>query len=141
MTSFGHFYLDNEKDIIMDLFMQKEELFYVLKTPNHHTGNLITNLAKLCDLPLTDDENGLKQIEGKIPCYIDAQNRRIYIFRMGNTKVANIFPDGTIEMKASIPSISKTLMSQTKDYRLDISKTIIKTYIPEEYKFRADLHT
>ncbi len=141
MTSFGHFYLDNEKDIIVDLFMQKEELFYVLKTPNHHTGNLITNLAKLCDLPLTDDENGLKQIEGKIPCYIDAQNRRIYIFRMGNTKVANIFPDGTIEMKASIPSISKTLMSQTKDYRLDISKTIIKTYIPEEYKFRADLHT
>ncbi len=141
MTPFGHFYLDNEKDIIVDLFLNKEELFYVLKTPNHHTGNLITNLAKLCDLPLSYGKDGLKQIEGKIPCYIDAKNNRIYIFRLGNTKVANIFPDGKVEMKASIPSISKTLMSQTKDYHLDIAKTIIKTYIPEEYKFRADLHT
>ena len=44
-------------------------------------------------------------------------------------------------MKASIPSIAKTLMSQTRDYRFDISKTIFKTYIRREYKFRADLHT
>ena len=44
-------------------------------------------------------------------------------------------------MKASVPAISKTLMSQTKDYRLDIKKTIVKTYIRSECKFRTDLHT
>ena len=138
---FQRFYLDKEKDIIVDLFWQGEELSYVLKTPNHRTGNLINNLAKLCDLPITQDEKGLKIIEGTVPCYIDGYNRTIYIFRLGNTKVANIFPDGTIEMKANIPAISKTLMSQTKDYRLDIKKSIIKTFIFRDCKFRTDLHT
>lgn len=141
MAYFGQFYLDEEKDIIVDLDMDQGELSYTLKTPNHHSGNLITNLAKLCGLPLSEDENGLKVIRGSVPCYIDAQNREIYIFRLGGTKTANIFPDGTIEMKASIPAISKTLMSQTKDYQLDIQRTIIKSYIPREYKFRTDLHT
>ena len=141
MAYFGQFYLDEEKDIIVDLDMDQGELSYTLKTPNHHTGNLITNLAGLCDLPLSEDENGLKVIRGKVPCYIDAQNREIYIFRLGGTKTANIFSDGTIEMKASIPAVSKTLMSQTKDYRLDIQRTVIKSYIPREYKFRTDLHT
>lgn len=32
-------------------------------------------------------------------------------------------------------------MSQTKDYRLDKMKTLVKTYIRREYKFRTDLHT
>ena len=44
-------------------------------------------------------------------------------------------------MKAALPAISKTLMSQTRDYRMDISKTIFKTYIPREFKFHSDLHT
>ena len=138
---FGRFYLDKEKDMIVDLFLDGEEMSYILRTPNHRTGNLITNLAKLCDLPVTFDEKGLKVIEGILPCYIDGYNRTIYIFRLGNTKIANIFPDGWIELKASIPAISKTLMSQTKDYRLDIKRTIIKTWIPKECKFRTDLHT
>lgn len=138
---FRRFYLDREKDMIVDLFRENDDLFYILKTPNHGTGNLITNLAKLCDLPVSFDANGLKIVEGKVPCYIDGYNRKIYIFRLGNTKVANIFPDGTIEMKASVPAISKTLMSQTKDYRLDIKKTIVKTFIFNECKFRTDLHT
>ena len=60
---------------------------------------------------------------------------------MGNTKIANIFPDGRVELKASIPAISKTLMSQTKDYRLGEEKTIVKTYILRNCKFRTDLHT
>ena len=140
-TYFSSFCLDREKDIIVDLYCEDEDLFYVLRTPNHGTGNLITYLTGLCDLPVSFDENGLKIIEGKLPCYIDGYNRQLWIFRLGNTKVANIFPDGTVEMKASVPAISKTLMSQTKDYHLDIKKTIVKTYIERSSKFRTDLHT
>ena len=138
---YGCFYLDKEKDLIVSLYKDGEEMSYVLSTPNHNSGNLIRNLAKLCDLPLSYDDNGLLVIRGRVPCYITAYNEEIYIFRLGGTKVANIYPDGRIEMKASIPSLSKTLMSQTKDYQLDIAKTIIKTYIFRECKFRTDLHT
>ena len=141
MSFFGRFYLDKEKDIIVDLYREGEELAYVLRTPNHNTGNLITNLARLCELPLSFDERGLKVIRGSVPAYIDGDNRKLYIFRMGNTKIANIFPDGSVEMKASVPSISKALMSQTKDYRLGVEKTIVKTYIFSDCKFRTDLHT
>ena len=46
MRPFGVFYLDREKDIIVELFMDSaEELHYILRTPNHGTGNLISNLA------------------------------------------------------------------------------------------------
>lgn len=141
MGYFGRFYLDKEKDIIVDLSMEGGKLTYVLWTPNHNTGNLITNLAKLCELPLDFDRQGLKIIRGTVPCYVDGNNRKLYIFRMGNTKIANIFPDGSVEMKASIPAISKALMSQTKDYRLPVAKTIVKTYIFEDCKFHTDLHT
>lgn len=141
MTYFTCFFLDNEKDIIVNLYMDLDRMFYMLETPNYSTGNLIRNLAKLCDLPLSKNEEGRLVIRGEVPCYIDADNREVYIFRLGNTKCANIYPDGRIEMKAAIPAISKTLMSQTRDYRLDISKTIFKTYIRKELKFRADLHT
>ncbi|MBR0092729.1 MAG: adenosine deaminase [Lachnospiraceae bacterium] len=140
---FQRFYLDQEKDIIVDLYEtgDKDALFYRLRTPNHHSGNLITNLAGLCALPLSFDDQGLKIIEGEIPAYIDAYNRTIYIFRLGDTKVANIFPDGTVEMKAHVPAIAKTLMSQTKDYRLGLKRTIVKSFILQKCKFRADLHT
>ena len=141
MSYFGQFYLDKEKDIVVELDRDGAELRYVLRTPNHHSGNLITNLAKLCRLPISFDEKGLKVIRGTVPRYVDGQNRELYIFRLGNTKVANIWPDGTIELKASIPAISKTLMSQTKDYQLDEVRTIVKTYIRSECKFRTDLHT
>ena len=69
MKQFGGFYLDNEKDIIVDLFLQDEKLFYTLRTPNHGTGNLIRNLAKLCDLPLKKDENEMLYISGQVPSY------------------------------------------------------------------------
>ena len=141
MEPFGHFYLDKEKDIIAELFREGEELYFVLRTPNHGTGNLITNLAVLCRLPLEKDEDGMLIIRGKLPSYIDGKNRMLYVFRLLDTKIANIYPDGTIERKASIPAIAKTLMSQTKDYRLDFRKTVIKTYIIRECKFRTDLHT
>ncbi|MBQ8955044.1 MAG: adenosine deaminase [Clostridia bacterium] len=141
MIFFQQFCLDREKDIVVDLYMEGERLFHVIRTPNHHTGNLISNLARLCDLQTTQDENGLKVIRGEIPGYFDGDNRRMYILRLGNTKIANIYPDGKVELKASIPAISKTLMSQTKDYRLGVEKTIVKTYIRGDCKFRTDLHT
>ena len=141
MIAFGQFYLDREKDIAVDLSMEGDRLFYVIRTPNHHSGNLITNLARLCRLVPTTDENGLKVIRGEVPCYFDGDNRRMYILRLGNTKIANICPDGKVELKASIPAISKTLMSQTKDYRLGEEKTIVKTYIRSDCKFHTDLHT
>ena len=141
MIFFQQFYLDKEKDIAVDLRMEEDRLFYTIRTPNHHSGNLITNLAKLCGLKTEEDENGLKVIRGEIPCYYDGDNRKMYILRLGNTKIANIFPDGRVEMKASIPAISKTLMSQTRDYKLGVAKTIVKTYILGECKFRTDLHT
>ena len=141
MADFGKFYLDKEKDVIIELDMTKEGLFYTLRTPNHAKGNLITNLANLCSLPLCTGDDGLKVIKGEVPCYVDERNREVYVLRLADTKVANIYPDGEIERKAYIPAISKTLMSQTKDYRLDARKTLVKTYIRREYKFRTDLHT
>lgn len=134
-------FLDNEKDMIVSLFREGTRLYYELETPNHHTGNLIRNFARLCGLPLSRNEKGLQVIRGEIPCYVDGQNQEVYILRFADTKVANIYADGRIEMKASVPAISKTLMSQTKDYRLDASKTIFKTYLLRDVKFRTDLHT
>ncbi len=141
MIFFQTFYLDREKDLAVDLYMQGEHLHYVIRTPSHRTGNLITNLARLCRLETSLDENGLKVIRGEIPCYCNGDNEQMYILRLGNTKIANIYPDGRVERKASIPAISKTLMSQTKDYRLGVEKTIVKTYILSSCKFRTDLHT
>ena len=152
MTYFTCFFLDSEKDIIVNLYQDLDHLYYKLVTPNHKSGNLIRNLAKLCGLPLSHDTDGdhvlpgapapAKDesdgpsagqplcIRGEVPCYIDGNNEEVFIFRLGDTKVANIYPDGRVEMKASIPSIAKTLMSQTTDYRLPVAKTIFKTYIP-----------
>ena len=141
MIFFQQFYLDREKDIAVDLYMEGERLFYTIRTPNHHSGNLIKNLAKICRLGTEEDEQGLKVIRNEVPCYFDGSNRKMYILRLGNTKIANIYPDGRVELKASIPAISKTLMSQTRDYRLGEAKTIVKTYIRSECKFRTDLHT
>ena len=138
---FQRFFLDREKDIIVDLYRDGEAIRYVLSTPNHGTGNLIANLSRLCALPLSTDEQGLWVIRGTVPSYVDGYGRLVCIFRLGDTKVANIYPDGQVELKAHIPAISKTLMSQTKDYRLDIRRTIVKTYIRSEHKFRTDLHT
>ncbi|QFJ53556.1 adenosine deaminase [Pseudobutyrivibrio xylanivorans] len=141
MTYFTCFFLDNEKDIIVNLYKDLDRMFYVLKTPNHGTGNLIRNLSRICNLPLTKDDNDMLVIKGEVPCFIDGSNRESYIFRLRDTKVASIYPDGTVEVKATIPAIAKTLMSQTKDFVLPVEKTIFKTYIRRELKFRADLHT
>ncbi len=140
---FTKFYLDKEKDIVVNLFKSEEadELIYVLKTPNHHTGNLITNLAKVAKVETQKDENDMKIITGILPACINDDGEEVYIFRLGGIKIANIYPDGRIERKAKIPAIIKLLMAQTKDYRLPIEKTIVKSYILKKSKFRTDLHT
>ena len=136
------FYLDKEKDIIINLYQTNEdELTYILETPNHGTGNLITNLAKICNLKTTKNEKNMKIIKGTIPASINGDNEEVYIFRLGGIKIANIYTDGRIEIKATIPAISKTLMSQTKNYNLDINQTLVKSYILKKAKFRTDLHT
>lgn len=142
MNFFNQFYLDKEKDIIVKLYKENEdELTYILETPNHKTGNLITNLAKICDLKTEKNEKNMKIIKGIIPASINSNNEEVYIFRLGGIKIANIYLNGNIEIKAQIPAINKTLMSQTKDYKIDVKRTIIKTYILKKCKFRTDLHT
>lgn len=139
---FGQFYLDKEKDIIVDLYhINEDEIEYILRTPNHHTGNLITNIAKICNVETVKDENDMKIITGTIPASINGDNEIVYIFRLGGFKIANIYENGKIEIKAQISAITKTLMSQTKNYEMPIEKTIVKSYILKKSKFRTDLHT
>ena len=139
---FTTFYLDKERDIVIELYKTGEdELEYIIRTPNHNTGNLITNLAKIFKVKTKLDENGLKVITGKIPASINAKNETVYIFRLANFRIANIFEDKGVQLNGQIPAIAKTLMSQTKDYRFPIEKTIVKSYILKKLKFRTDLHT
>ena len=137
------FYLDKEKDIVIKLFRSKnsDELNYVLETPNHHTGNLITNLSKVIGEKTEKNENDMLVIKGVLPALINDDGEEVYILRLGKIKIANIYPDGRIERKAKIPAIIKLLMAQTKDYKLPIDKTIVKSYISKKAKFRTDLHT
>ena len=142
MKKINQFYLDKEKDIVVNLYQENpDEMIYILETPNHGTGNLITNLAKLCQVETQKDENDKKIIKGILPASINGDNEEVYIFRLGGIKIANIYQNGKIEIKAKIPGINKTLMSQTKDYKLPIEKTIVKSYILKKAKFRTDLHT
>ena len=139
---FNKFYLDKEKDIIVNLYRKNpDEIEYILETPNHNTGNLITNLAKLWNVETVKNENDMKIIKGVLPASINGDNEIVYIFRLGGIKIANIYEDGRIEIKAKIPAITKTLMSQTKEYKIPIEKTIVKSYILKKSKFRTDLHT
>ena len=141
MTYFAWFFLDKEKDIIVNLYKDLDRMYYCLKTPNHASGNLIRNIAKICDLELTKDENDMLVIKGEVPCFIDGNNKENYIFKFQDTEIARIFPDGRVEVKATIPAIAKTLMSQSKEALLPLDKTLFETFIRKDLKFRADLHT
>ena len=137
MEFFDKFYLDKEKDIIVNLYRENdEELFYIIETPNHKTGNLISNLSKICNLETVKNDKDMKVIKGKIPSFINGDNKEVYCFRLGGIKIANIYLDGNIEIKAKIPAINKTLMSQTKEYNVPVEKTIIKTYILKKEKLK-----
>ena len=48
MSFFGRFYLDKEKDIVVDLDMNQDELTYVIHVEHYHKDNLISHLARIC---------------------------------------------------------------------------------------------
>ena len=139
---FNKFYLDKEKDIVVELFWTNNEyeLCYIIRTPNHTSGNLIKNLAKISGLKPCKDENDLWIISEVIPASINGENEIVYIFRLGGMKIANIYMN-RIEVKAKMPAITKTLMSQTKEYGFDIKHTIVKSYLFKKSRFETDLHT
>lgn len=140
MAYFGQLYLDKEKDIVVRLEMEGQDLFYTIYANNHRTDNLINNFAAIA-AQKTVVKDGRTVITGKIPCYIKGDGQRVYIFRLNGTKLANIYPDGKIEVNSVIPAIAKTLMSQTKDYRYSFRETLVKSYVPETVKLTTDLHT
>ena len=144
LNFFKKFYLDKEKDIIVNLYKHyknTDELIYVIETPNHGTGNLITNLAKVCGVETTKNINDMKIIMGTIPASLNANNETLFVFNLNGKHIATIYSDGRIEQTVKIPAIIKTLMSQTKDYSLSIDQTLINSYILKKSKFRTDLHT
>ena len=94
MDYFGQFYLDSEKDIIITLYKEGKTLRYVLRTPHHTTGNLITNLAHLCHLPITYEKNGYKKVQSYFSC---TQTDDGFHFRGNHHQQARAFPFGTFE--------------------------------------------
>ena len=140
MGYFGKFYLDKDKDIVVTLDMEKEVLSYIIDTLNHKSDNLINNLA-IISRQKTVIQDGKTVIKGEIPCYIKGDGQRVYILRLNGTKLANIYPDGKLEVNSLIPAIAKTLMSQTKDYKYSFRETLVKSYVPEHVKLSTDLHT
>ena len=140
MSYFGKFYLDKEKDIVVNLDMEGTVLSYTILVQNHKNDNLMNNLARV-SCQQTTIADGKTVIQGNIPCYIKGDGRRVYILRLNGTKLANIYPDGKIEVNSLIPAIAKTLMSQTKDYKYSFRETLVKSYVPEQVKLSTDLHT
>ena len=140
MRYFGKLYLDKEKDIVVTLGMDQSILSYTIHTTNHQSDNLINNLAAISG-QTTTVQDGHRVITGRIPCYIKGDGQRVYIFRLNGTKLANIYPDGKIEVNSVIPAIAKTLMSQTKEYKFSFRETLVKSYVREEVKLSTDLHT
>lgn len=140
MSNFGKFYLDKEKDIVVSLDLESGELSYRIFAMNHRTDNLINNLAAITGKD-AEEYHGKTVIRGQIPCYIKGDGQKVYIFRLNGTKIANIYPDGKIQVNSVIPAIAKTLMSQTKDYKYSFRETLVKSYVQEKIKLSTDLHT
>ena len=47
VKTFGKFYLDKEKDIIVNLYkISEDEIEYILETPNHKKNNLTRDFLK-----------------------------------------------------------------------------------------------
>ena len=81
MRYFGKFYLDKEKDIVAELDMEQDQLFYTIYATNHKSDNLINNLARVACRP-TVQQGGRTVITGEIPCYIKGDGQRVYILRL-----------------------------------------------------------
>ena len=140
MRYFGTMYLDKEKDLEVCLEMEEDRLYYTVSANNHRSDNLINNLARIAAHP-TALREGRTVMQGQIPCYIKGDGQRVYVFRINGLKLANIYPDGKIEVNSVIPAIAKTLMSQTKDYKYSYRDTVVKSYVREQEKLSTDLHT
>ena len=84
-------YFVGSTDKLPEPLSKEDEIKYVLETPNHNTGNLITNLAKICGVETIKDENDMKIITGTICASINSDNEEVYIFRLGGMKIANIY--------------------------------------------------
>ncbi len=140
MSYFGKFYLDKEKDIVVQMDMEEGTLRYKIYSTSPQSHNLINNLAVITKQPTVMKENQIV-IEGEVPCYIKGDGQKVYILRLNGTKLANIYPDGTIEVNSIIPAIAKTLMSQTKEYKYSLRETLVKSYVAERVKLSTDLHT
>ena len=140
MGYFGTFYLDKEKDIVVELTMEEDVLRYTIFATNHRSDNLINNLAQI-SRQTTIRQGDRTVITGQIPCYIKGDGQRVYIFRLNGLKLANVYPNGEIQVNSLIPAIAKTLMSQTKDYRYSFRETLVKSYVLEQVKLSSDLHT
>ena len=140
MSHFGTFYLDKEKDMVVQLDMEGRELSYTIQANNHRSDTLINNFAAISG-QTTVKRHGKTVIQGQIPCYIKGDGQRVYILRLNGTKLANIYPDGKIEVNSVVPAIAKTLMSQTTDYEYSFRETLVKSYVPEQVKLTTDLHT
>ena len=140
MASFGQFFLDKEKDMVVHLDMEGQVLTYTISANHHRSNNLINNFAAICGRNTTL-RDGKTVITGGIPCYIKGDGQRVYIMRLNGTKLANIYPDGRIEVNSLIPAIAKTLMSQTKEYKYSLRETLLKSFVPEKVKLSSDLHT
>lgn len=143
MRILNRFYLDQEKDVIISLYTieNSEKVMYVIETPNHHTGNLITNLAKICGVETQKDENDMKIIKEYITPRKNKRGKNIYFLKLGNINIASFTENGKIKQNAIMPALIKTFMSQTKNYELSIEKSILNLFIPNEVKLRTDLHT
>ena len=63
----NEFYLDNEKDIKVSIYKNEKGIYYVIESLNHHTNNLIINLANVCCLKTKENSNGTKYIKEYIP--------------------------------------------------------------------------
>ena len=76
MARFGTFYLDKEKDIVVELDMEQNQLSYTIYATNHKSDNLINNLARVSCCP-TVCRDGRTVIAGDIPCYIKGDGQRV----------------------------------------------------------------
>ena len=102
MAYFGQFFLDKEKDIVVRLEMEGKALSYTIFANHHRSDNLINNFAAISGEPTTL-LNGRTVITGDIPCYIKGDGQRVYILRLNGLKLANIYPDGKIQVNSLIP--------------------------------------
>jgi hypothetical protein len=132
MGTFGRFYLDKEKDIVVDLELREDTMHYTLRTPHHHTGNLITNLAKLCDLPIGYSEDGLK--------IILIQDNKVHV-QGADTALENLDKVLDIRTEADAEHTFKATHEYFVRHKLETyTRKLVVKLTGEENKFKLDFY-